>query len=578
MKELVNETIFLYDILSRDDVWQIANLGLLKGVLNLLGVDQSAAVDPRQSALSGLNHIADVLVDEIQPAALAGTTTGASGFATPKSGLALSYLVGSRGVYRVAIDPAGRAIARYVPIAERDLSEMCSRFRTAIEERKEFASVSAQLYEILLGEIPELDAVQNLYLSPDGPLNFIPFQALKTPAGTYLVEHLIVGYLTGAVAPVADQTLGGNKRIVLVGNPDGTLAAAENEVRRIAELPGLEAGDPLLRSTATFENLRNRLSDVSLVHFATHAWANESYPNFSYLQLANWDWLYSIDLGGLRFSGKHIFLSACKTRLGQNLPGNDIYGIADAFLASGASSVISTLWRIESDSSALFAQRYYALLAQTQSAPAALAMTAREFIHGKLYLERGGMTTTLDKPVYWAGFNHLVPGLVALISGGPIDVPGPAITEPTEFSVEIRLVERPRIKREESGMEYPVGLRYTKTHEWVRVEDKLAYVGITDYAQQERGDVVYVELPKVGAVVRHTEPFGVVESLYAVSDLYSPVTGTVLHVNEKLFNRPELVNGEPYDQGWMIVVEIADPLQLNTLMTAEQYKAYLSQR
>ncbi|HXH13372.1 MAG TPA: glycine cleavage system protein GcvH [Alphaproteobacteria bacterium] len=126
-------------------------------------------------------------------------------------------------------------------------------------------------------------------------------------------------------------------------------------------------------------------------------------------------------------------------------------------------------------------------------------------------------------------------------------------------------------------MEFPAGLRYTKEHEWVRVEGSQAYVGITDYAQQELGDVVYVELPEAGGTVRYMEPFGVVESVKAVSDLFSPVTGSVTQVNEELFNHPELVNSDPYGQGWMIVVEIGEASELDALMTAEQYEAYLRQ-
>jgi len=126
-------------------------------------------------------------------------------------------------------------------------------------------------------------------------------------------------------------------------------------------------------------------------------------------------------------------------------------------------------------------------------------------------------------------------------------------------------------------MEFPAGLRYTKEHEWVRVEGSRAYVGITDYAQQELGDVVYVELPEAGGTVRYMEPFGVVESVKAVSDLFSPVTGSVTQVNEELFNHPELVNSDPYGQGWMIVVEIGEASELDALMTAEQYEAYLRQ-
>lgn len=126
-------------------------------------------------------------------------------------------------------------------------------------------------------------------------------------------------------------------------------------------------------------------------------------------------------------------------------------------------------------------------------------------------------------------------------------------------------------------MELPSGLRYTKEHEWIRVEGNQAYVGITDYAQQELGDVVYVELPEAGGALRYMEPFGVVESVKAVSDLFSPINGAVAQVNEELFNRPELVNSDPYGEGWMLLVEMSDPSQLDTLLTAEQYQAYLRQ-
>lgn len=126
-------------------------------------------------------------------------------------------------------------------------------------------------------------------------------------------------------------------------------------------------------------------------------------------------------------------------------------------------------------------------------------------------------------------------------------------------------------------MEFPPGLRYTKEHEWIRVEGNQAYVGITDYAQHELGDVVYVELPEPGGAVRHMEPFGVVESVKAVSDLFSPITGSVKQINEELFNRPELVNSDPYGQGWMIVVEIGELSELESLLTADQYEAYLRQ-
>lgn len=124
-------------------------------------------------------------------------------------------------------------------------------------------------------------------------------------------------------------------------------------------------------------------------------------------------------------------------------------------------------------------------------------------------------------------------------------------------------------------MEYPSDLKYTQEHEWARVEGGRATVGITDYAQGQLGDVVYVELPSPGAKVRFMETFGVVESVKAASDLFAPVSGTVVEVNERLEDQPELVNQSPYGDGWMIVVELSDPSELDKLMSADEYAAYV---
>jgi len=122
---------------------------------------------------------------------------------------------------------------------------------------------------------------------------------------------------------------------------------------------------------------------------------------------------------------------------------------------------------------------------------------------------------------------------------------------------------------------YPQDLRYTKDHEWIRVEGARGVVGITYFAQEQLGDVVFVELPKVGTRVEQGKTFGVVESVKTASDLFAPVSGTVVEVNEKLIDRPELVNQDPYGEGWMIVVEMSDPSQVASLLTAEQYEALL---
>jgi glycine cleavage system H protein len=126
-------------------------------------------------------------------------------------------------------------------------------------------------------------------------------------------------------------------------------------------------------------------------------------------------------------------------------------------------------------------------------------------------------------------------------------------------------------------MEFPQDLRYTKEHEWVRDEGGggRVRVGITDYAQDALGDVVYVDIPEPGTQVSSMQPFGEVESTKSVSDVYSPVTGTIAQRNALLDERPELVNQSPYGDGWMVVVEGADPSELESLMDAAAYQAFL---
>ncbi len=119
--------------------------------------------------------------------------------------------------------------------------------------------------------------------------------------------------------------------------------------------------------------------------------------------------------------------------------------------------------------------------------------------------------------------------------------------------------------------ETPEALGYLETHEWTRRENGTVRVGITDFAQDELGDVVFVELPTVGDDVAAGDAFGVIESIKAVSDLYAPVSGEVVAVNEDLFDRPELVNESPFDEGWMLEVDPADPDELDDLLSAAEY-------
>jgi glycine cleavage system H protein len=124
---------------------------------------------------------------------------------------------------------------------------------------------------------------------------------------------------------------------------------------------------------------------------------------------------------------------------------------------------------------------------------------------------------------------------------------------------------------------YPEDLHYTKDHEWLRVEGHRGRVGISDFAQQALGDVVYVELPKVGDKFSAGEPFGSVESVKSVNELFIPVSGEVLEVNGALADSPELVNSEPYQGGWMIAIRITDPSEVDSLLTATEYEDFVKE-
>jgi glycine cleavage system H protein len=122
---------------------------------------------------------------------------------------------------------------------------------------------------------------------------------------------------------------------------------------------------------------------------------------------------------------------------------------------------------------------------------------------------------------------------------------------------------------------YPEDCQYTKEHEWVRLEDGIAVVGITDYAQDHLGDVVFIELPDAGTEVAQFEPFGVIDSVKASSELYAPLSGEVEAVNDALTDQPELVNQEPYGEGWMIKVRPADLAEMGQLLDADGYEQLL---
>jgi glycine cleavage system H protein len=126
-------------------------------------------------------------------------------------------------------------------------------------------------------------------------------------------------------------------------------------------------------------------------------------------------------------------------------------------------------------------------------------------------------------------------------------------------------------------MEAPPGLKYSKEHEWVFTEESVATIGISDHAQEKLGEIVYVELPAVGDTISKDDPFGVVESVKAVSDIYAPISGTVVAINQDLAESPEIVNEDPYGDGWLIKVKMADDDDLQDLMDGDEYEEMVAE-
>ncbi|MFH1428622.1 MAG: glycine cleavage system protein GcvH [Candidatus Margulisiibacteriota bacterium] len=125
------------------------------------------------------------------------------------------------------------------------------------------------------------------------------------------------------------------------------------------------------------------------------------------------------------------------------------------------------------------------------------------------------------------------------------------------------------------SQEFPADIMYSKEHEWVKIDGENALIGITDYAQEEMGDVVFVELPELGKDIEQMEELGVVESVKTISTVYSPVSGEVLEINEKLQETPEIINESPYEDGWIVKLALSDTNEVDDLMTADEYQEYI---
>jgi CHAT domain-containing protein len=364
---------------------------------------------PGDPSLNGIELAASALIDEIsfsRPASdrlsITGPPRGRP--VVEKDELLISYFVGMQGVFFVTTDGKGITRPYYRRVDYSQLEELCDKFRKGLAAERSTEETAGKIYELMLGRVPELNDTRKLRIIADGPLQLIPFQALR-PSRTapYLIERFNVEYVSGAPEPpISTNERRQARSVLVVANPGGDLKYSEGEARAIEDASGAPGPPALIGPKATIENVRRSLTEVGTVHFATHAQRNANQPNFSFLTLAGHDRIYSIDFEVLDLRGKRVFLAGCETLLAEAAFGDDVYGLADAVMGAGSSSVVATLWDVEDEASAKFASVFYKTLRDGGTDTEALAATERYFISGQA-------GPRLASPKFWAGFNHLTP-------------------------------------------------------------------------------------------------------------------------------------------------------------------------
>ena len=380
-------------------------VGALSGLVEATFEDASFDIPPPdfESALHRyVNNLASIHATELESA-----YPNDPDFRELNDGeLVLNYFVGRSRLLILARDKAGLVDLLVLDIGADALEELVHGFRADLIAGKHAGEAGRELSRILLGDIA-LDDYNRLLIWPDSVLAVLPFQALVR-GDSFLVEEHVIEYLSGFGARDTGRPSDAVSALI-VADPGGDLPGALAEASRIeAQLANSQT---LRGSEATLERVRDQLGDVSLLHIAAHARGNVTSPNFAFVEFGPRERLYALDIGHLDVTGKRIFLSACETSIAQHLPGDDVYGISNAFLAAGALAVMGTLWRVEDDSVAIFADRFYYHHRSGADWPEASALAARDFISGNEWLVQGGEVQMLTDPFYWAGFNAIRPAL-----------------------------------------------------------------------------------------------------------------------------------------------------------------------
>ena len=289
--------------------------------------------------------------------------------------------VGHTGVHTVTIDERGRTSGyyRYMPIAS--LEALCRDFENALQAEGSSGEAGAKLYEKLLAYLPEMKGKRRLSILADGPLQNLAWAALPASDGRYLIEKYEIGILSGARPASRGGGPLAQGRILVIGNPDVDADAAG----QLMAIGGPDRSDiiPLKGAEANLPNIQRALARADTVYISTHGRSDYLRPDYSFLELSGGKRLYSLDLGNLDFTGRRLLLSACETRTGRTYGGEEVYGLADAFLARNASTVVATRWGVEAPAAAAFSVALYKSLRDGADYTAAATEAARSLLHGK---------------------------------------------------------------------------------------------------------------------------------------------------------------------------------------------------
>lgn len=328
--------------------------------------------------------------------------------------LLILLAVGQSGVHTVTLDEHGRVSGYYRYILLSRLESLSNGFKSAVQGNGNFRETGAQLYDLLFAYLPEMNGKRRLSILADGPLQDLPWAALPGTHGRYLIEDYEIGILSSVSAASGGGKAGAHARVLAIANPD-LQPDAEKGIAALSGIPSVNVVQ-LQPAQSTISDIQHALSNAEDIYISTHGLSVPLRPDYSYLVLPDGNSLYSLDLGSLDLRNRRVMLSACDTRSGQTYPGEEAYGLADAFLARNAATVVATLWPVETGPADAFSLSFYARVGAGADYTTAATQAARSLLRGQ--------SADWSAPKHWAAYVPVTglldtsPKTALLVEGG----------------------------------------------------------------------------------------------------------------------------------------------------------------